>query len=243
MKNSKLIKLLTFTIISFNLVAFACSNDNKNEVDINNLKYLGYEYLDEKVKIYLKNYSLDNYLITLNSLGPLEEKNDKEITELTFLNNGNRDSSLKIQNNIDQEERMVSKLLLNPKLNFNQLPLNKKFKLKINEIGHEEFTKTTIKLIDIAEDSRCPNPEDNSENSSNPGSCIHKPKTLIHLIVETPKYEAFDEFIYKEQLSEYEFFYGGNTIKIIDIEPAILKLNRLIPDSDYEVIFTITPKN
>ena len=36
-------------------------------------------------------------------------------------------------------------------------------------------------------------------------------------------------------------FFMGNNIKILDIQPDILRLNRLIPDSDYEVIFLITP--
>ena len=241
MKNSKLIKFLILSILSFNLFLFACLSDNKNDVPINNLKYLGYEYLDGQVKIYLKNYNIDNYSITLNSLSPKEEIKENGITELIFLNNGNKDSSLKIKNNIDLEERAISKLLLNPKLNFTKVPLNEKFKLKINEIGHEELTNTTIKLIDIAEDSRCPDPEDNNESTSNAGSCIHKPKTLLHIVIETSKNETFDEFIYKEQLSDYEFFYGGNYIKILDIQPEILRLNRLIPDSDYEVIFLITP--
>ena len=242
MKIFKLIKFTILIILSINLIAFACSNNNEDEMTINSLEYLGYEYFDGQVKIYLKNYSIDNYLITLNSLSPQEEINENGITELIFLNNGNNDSSLKIKNNINLEEKAISKLLLNPKLNFKQVPINEKFKLKINEIGHEELTNTTIKLIDIAEDSRCPDPEDNNETTSNAGSCIHKPKTLLHIIVETSKNEIFDEFIYKEQLSDYEFFYGGNYIKILDIEPEILRLNRLIPDSDYEVIFSINPR-
>jgi hypothetical protein len=59
-------------------------------------------------------------------------------------------------------------------------------------------------------------------------------------MIETPRNNAFDEFIYKEQLSDYEFFYGGNYIKISKIDPDILELNRLIPDPDYEITFTIT---
>tara|TARA_S200000501_G_scaffold377646_1_gene436775 strand:+ start:573 stop:1304 length:732 start_codon:yes stop_codon:yes gene_type:complete len=242
MKIFKIIKLLILTILSLNLFVFSCSNNTKYDVPANSLQYLGYKYFDGQVKIYLKNYAIDNYLITLNSLSPQEEINENGITELIFLNKRNEDSSLKITNKIDLEDKTISKLLLNPKLNFKQVPLGEKFKLKINDTGYEELTNTTIKLIDIAEDSRCPNPYDNDERSSTPGSCIHNPKTLLHIIIETSKNEIFDNFIYKEQLSDYEFFYGGNYIKILDIEPEILRLNRLIPDSDYEVIFLITPR-
>ena len=53
-----------------------------------------------------------NYLITLNSVAPNEENLEDGITELTFLNNGNNNSSLKIQNNINAEENLISKALL-----------------------------------------------------------------------------------------------------------------------------------
>ena len=237
---SKLNKYLICSIFSIILFGFACSDETENDAEINKLEYLGYEYLDQKVKVFLKNYSSENYSITLNSLAPLEEISSKRITELIFINNGNNDSSLKIKNNINIEESVSSKLLLNPKLNFKNISINKDFKLKINETAYEESTNTILRLIDVSEDSRCPDPLDNNESLSNPGSCIHSPKTLLHLIIETSRNNTFDEFIYKEQLSDYEFFYGGNYIKISKIDPAILELNRLIPDSDYEITFTIT---
>ena len=191
------------------------------------------------MKVYLKNYDADNYSITLNSLAPQEVVFEKSIYELLFLNKEDKNSSLKIKSNINLERKLISKFLLNPKINYKQIQLNKKFNLKINETGYEKSTNTTIRLIDISEDSRCPDPTDNNEALSNPGSCIHSPKTLLHLFIETPKNKTFDEFIYKEQLSEYEFFYGGNYIKILKIEPDILELNRLIPDSEYQVTFSI----
>jgi len=237
---SKLNKYLICSIFSIILFGFACSDETENDAEINKLEYLGYEYLDQKVKVFLKNYSSENYSITLNSLAPLEEISSKRITELIFINNGNNDSSLKIKNNINIEESVSSKLLLNPKLNFKNISINKDFKLKINETAYEESTNTILRLIDVSEDSRCPDPLDNNEALSNPGSCIHSPKTLLHLIIQTPRNNTFDEFIYKEQLSDYEFFYGGNYIKISKIDPDILELNRLIPDSDYEITFTIT---
>ena len=230
---SRLNKYLIYSIFSLILFGFACSDETENDAEINKLEYLGYEYLDQKVKVFLKNYSSENYSITLNSLAPSEEISSKQITELIFINNGNNDSSLKIKNNINIEESVSSKLLLNPKLNFKNISINKDFKLKINETAYEESTNTILRLIDVSEDSRCPDPLDNNESLSNPGSCIHSPKTLLHLIIETSRNKTFDEFIYKEQLSDYEFFYGGNYIKISKIDPAILELNRLIPDSDY----------
>jgi len=59
------------------------------------------------------------------------------------------------------------------------------------------------------------------------------------LIIETPRFSTFDDFIYKEQLKDYEFFYGGNYIKISKIDPDILELNRFIDDSDYEITMSI----
>ena len=53
--------------------------------------------------------------------------------------------------------------------------------------------------------------------------------------MSSPKYPQFDEFFYKEQLSDYNFFYGGNNFSIIEISPEILELNRLIPKNDYSV--------
>ena len=239
MRNSIINKFLLLTILSLTLIGFACSSNNKVEIEFNELEYLGYEYLEGQVKVYLKNYDADNYSITLNSLAPREVVFEKSIYELFFFNKEDQNSSLRIKSNTDLERKLISKYLLNPKINYKQIQLNKNFNLKINETAYEESTNTTIRLIDISEDSRCPDPTDNNEVLSNAGSCIHKPKTLLHLFIETPKNKSFDEFIYKDQLSDYEFFYGGNYIKILKIEPDILELNRLIPDSEYEVTFSI----
>ena len=226
------------------LIGFSCSGGSEaGETEYKELEYLGYEFSEGKVSVFLKNYSNINYLVTVNSLSPEEEIVDKEITELIFINSQNKDSSLKIKNIIETEEKVFSKALINPELNFKKVNINEDFKIKINEGVYEKSTKTIIRLIDISEDSRCPDPTDNNESISNPGSCIHNPKTLIHLIMETPRFNTFDEFIYKEQLKDYEFFYGGNFIKISKIDPDILELNRFIDDSDYEITISISNNN
>ena len=226
------------------LFCFSCSDGSESsETEYKKLEYLGYKFSEGKVSVFLKNYSNINYLVTVNSLSPENKVVDKEISELIFLNSQNKNSSLKIKNIIDSEERVFSKSLINPELNFKKVNLNEDFKIKINETIYEKSTNTIIRLIDISEDSRCPDPTDNNENISNPGSCIHNPKTLIHLIIETHRFNIFDDFIYKEQLKDYEFFYGGNYIKISKIDPDILELNRFIDDSDYEITMSISSSN
>ena len=226
------------------LIGFSCSGGSEaGETEYKELEYSGYEFSEGKVSVFLKNYSNTNYSVTLNSLSPEEEITYKDLTELIFLNSQNKNSSLKIKNIIDTEEKVFSKALINPELNFKKVNINEDFKIKINEAVYEKSTNTIIRLIDISEDSRCPDPTDNNESISNPGSCIHNPKTLIHLIIETARFNTFDEFIYKEQLQDYEFFYGGNFIKISKIDPDILELNRFIDDSDYEITISISNNN
>ena len=226
------------------LIGFSCSSGSEaGETEYKELEYSGYEFSEGKVSVFLKNYSNTNYSVTLNSVSPEEEITDKDLTELIFINFQNKNSSLKIKNIIDTEEKVFSKVLINPELNFKKVNINEDFKIKINEAVYEKSTNTIIRLIDISEDSRCPDPTDNNENISNPGSCIHNPKTLIHLIMETPRFNTFDQFIYKEQLKDYEFFYGGNFIKISKIDPDILELNRFIDDSDYEITMSILNNN
>ena len=223
------------------LISFSCSNDQKSdELDFKKLEYNGYIFSEGKVSVFLNNYNKENYSVTLNSLSPEKEINEKGITELIFLNSLNKNSSLKIKNIIDIEEKVISKALINPESDYRKVKINEDFKIKINETVYEKSSNTTLRLIDISEDSRCPDPTDNNENISNPGSCIHTPKTLIHLIIETPKHSIFDDFLYKEQLKDYEFFYGGNYIKISKIDPDILELNRFIDDSDYEITISIS---
>lgn len=226
------------------LIGFSCSGGSEaGETEYKELEYSGYEFSEGKVSVFLKNYSNTNYSVTLNSMSPEEEITYKDLTELIFLNSQNKNSSLKIKNIIDTEEKVFSKALINPELNFKKVNINEDFKIKINEAVYEKSTNTIIRLIDISEDSRCPDPTDNNESISNPGSCIHNPKTLIHLIIETARFNTFDEFIYKEQLKDYEFFYGGNFIKISKIDPDILELNRFIDDSDYEITISISNNN
>ena len=223
------------------LISFSCSNDQKSdELDFKKLEYNGYIFSEGKVSVFLNNYNKENYSVTLNSLSPEKEINEKGITELIFLNSLNKNSSLKIKNIIDIEEKVISKALINPESDYRKVKINEDFKIKINETVYEKSSNTTLRLIDISEDSRCPDPTDSNENISNPGSCIHTPKTLIHLIIETPKHSIFDDFLYKEQLKDYEFFYGGNYIKISKIDPDILELNRFIDDSDYEITISIS---
>ena len=226
------------------LIGFSCSGGSEaGETEYKELEYSGYEFSEGKVSVFLKNYSNTNYSVTLNSMSPEEEITYKDLTELIFLNSQNKNSSLKIKNIIDTEEKVFSKALINPELNFKKVNINEDFKIKINEAVYEKSTNTIIRLIDISEDSRCPDPTDNNESISNPGSCIHNPKTLIHLIIETARFNTFDEFIYKEQLKDYDFFYGGNFIKISKIDPDILELNRFIDDSDYEITISISNNN
>ena len=235
---NKFFILILFMLILF---SFSCSEGSgSDETEYKELEYRGYKFSEGKVSVFLKNYNKENYLVTLNSLSPEKEINEKGITELIFLNSLNKNSSLKIKNIIDIEEKVISKALINPESDYRKVKINEDFKIKINETVYEKFSNTTLRLIDISEDSRCPDPTDNNENISNPGSCIHTPKTLIHLIIETPKYSIFDDFLYKEQLKDYEFFYGGNYIKISKIDPDILELNRFIDDSDYEITISIS---
>ena len=244
MNNFAINKFSILILVLLFLFCFSCSTGSENsENEYKKLEYLGYKFSEGKVSVFLKNYSNNNYLVTVNSLSPEKEIVDKEISELIFLNFQNKNSSLKIKNIIDTEERFFSKSLINPELNFKKVNLNEDFKIKINETIYEKSTNTIIRLIDISEDSRCPDPTDNNENISNPGSCIHNPKTLIHLIIETHRFNIFDDFIYKEQLKDYEFFYGGNYINISKIDPDILELNRFIDDSDYEITMSISNKN
>ncbi|MBR38604.1 MAG: hypothetical protein CL888_00040 [Dehalococcoidia bacterium] len=242
--NKFAVKIFPIIISILLIFSFSCSNKSGNDKsEINKLEYHGFIFHEGKVSVFLKNYSKENYLITLNSLSPEEEIKEKEISELIFLNSSNKNSSLKIKNIINVEEKIISKSLINPELNYKKVNINEDFKIKINETVYEKSTNTIMRLIDISEDSRCPDPTDNNESISNPGSCIHNPKTLIHLMIETARFNLFDEFIYKEQLKDYEFFYGGNYIKISKIDPDILELNRFIEDSDYEITISISQNN
>ena len=242
--NKFAVKIFPIIISILLIFSFSCSNKSGNDKsEINKLEYHGFIFHEGKVSVFLKNYSKENYLITLNSLSPEEEIKEKEISELIFLNSSNKNSSLKIKNIINVEEKIISKSLINPELNYKKVNINEDFKIKINETVYEKSTNTIMRLINISEDSRCPDPTDNNESISNPGSCIHNPKTLIHLMIETARFNLFDEFIYKEQLKDYEFFYGGNYIKISKIDPDILELNRFIEDSDYEITISISQNN
>ena len=61
-------------ILTSILIIFGCSSDQKNQDEnVSKLEYLGYLYLDNEVKVFLKNYSDENYLITLNSIAPNQE--------------------------------------------------------------------------------------------------------------------------------------------------------------------------
>tara|TARA_B100001029_G_scaffold179640_1_gene190051 strand:+ start:1598 stop:2311 length:714 start_codon:yes stop_codon:yes gene_type:complete len=214
------------------LLFISCGDSADQEpIQIKEFEYLGYEFLDNKIVIYTKNYNAETQNIKVNSSTYSEIIQEENYSEMTFDNKGNSKANLKIE----LEGSLVSKLLVNPKTEFTQRNINNVFDIKINETIFIEETSTTLTLIDVAEDSRCPDPKDNNTTTSNPGSCIHKPKTLIHMKMSSPKYPQFDEFFYKEQLSDYSFFYGGNNFSIIEISPEILELNRLVPKNDYSV--------
>ena len=173
MNNVAINKFSILILVLLFYFVFHAQQDRKTvKMNTKKLEYLGYKFSEGKVSVFLKNYSNNNYLVTVNSLSPEKEIVDKEISELIF-KFSKQNSSLKIKNIIDTEERFFSKSLINPELNFKKVNLNEDFKIKINETIYEKSTNTIIRLIDISEDSRCPDPTDNNENISNPGSCIH----------------------------------------------------------------------
>ncbi len=205
--------------------------DGKPE-EIKKFEYLGYEFTDNNIIIYAKNYNPEIHKVQVNSSNHSELKQDKDFSEIKFKNSGYNKVSLKLE----IEEQMVSKLLVNPRTEYPQKSINEIFEIKINETVFIEETSTILTLIDVVEDSRCPNPEDNKIVSGEVGSCMHKPKTLIHLRISSPRYPQFDDWFYKQQLSDYEFFYGGNNFSVIEIKPDILELNRIIPREDYSLL-------
>jgi len=107
------------------LIGFSCSDGSEaGETEYKELEYSGYEFSEGKVSVFLKNYSNINYVVTLNSLSPEKEIVDKNLTELIFINSQNKNSSLKIKNIIETEEKVFSKALINPELNFKKVNIN-----------------------------------------------------------------------------------------------------------------------
>jgi len=234
----KKIYLLILSIIIISIVS--CGDEDTVVIDdkpeeIKEFEYLGYEFTDTKIIIHAKNYNPQIHKVQVNSSNYSEISQEEDFSEMTFKNSGYDKASL----NLEIEKQTISKLLVNPRTEYPQKSTNEIFEIKINETVFIEETSTIFTLLDVAEDSRCPDPEDNnpvlSKNGEPPGSCVHKPKTLIHLRVSSPKYPQFDDWFYKQQLSDYEFFYGGNNFSVIEIKPDILKLNRLIPKGDYSL--------
>ena len=123
--NKFAVKIFPIIISILLIFSFSCSNKSGNDKsEINKLEYHGFIFHEGKVSVFLKNYSKENYLITLNSLSPEEEIKEKEISELIFLNSSNKNSSLKINNVINVEEKIISKSLLNPDLNYKKVIIN-----------------------------------------------------------------------------------------------------------------------
>ena len=229
--------ILSIIIIS----VISCGDEDTAVIDdkpeeIKKFIYLGYEFSDTHIIIHAKNYNPELHKVQVNSSNYSEISQDEDFSEMTFKNLGYEKASLKLE----IEEQIISKLLVNPRTEYSQKNINQIFEIKINETVFIEETSTILTLLDVAEDSRCPDPEDNnpvlSKNGEPPGSCVHKPKTLIHLRISSPRYPEFDDWFYKQQLSDYEFFYGGNNFSVIEIKPDILKLNRLIPKEDYSLL-------
>ena len=231
-----------YSVIISILFILTVSCGDKDTISVNNepeeikkFEYLGYEFSDNKIVIHAKNYNPEFHKVMVNSSKYTEINQDKDFSEMTFENLGYDKASLKLET----EDQVISKLLVNPRTEYPQKSINKIFEIGVNETVFIEETSTILTLLDVAEDSRCPDPEDNnpvlSKNGEPPGSCVHKPKTLIHLRISSPRYPQFDDWFYKQQLSDYEFFYGGNNFSVIEIKPDILELNRLIPKEDYSL--------
>ncbi|MEC7880884.1 MAG: hypothetical protein VX590_02690 [Chloroflexota bacterium] len=234
-------KIYTIILSILIILIISCGDEgtpsiNDKAEEIKKFEYLGYEFADTHIIIHAKNYNPEIHTIQVNSSDYLELNQEEDLSEITFKNLGYDKASLKLE----VEEQIISKLLVNPRTEYPQKSANQIFEIKVNETVFIEETSTILTLLDVAEDSRCPNPEDNNpvlsrDGKKAPGSCVHKPKTLIHFRISTPKYPQFDDWFYKQQLSDYEFFYGGNNFSVIEIKPDILKLNRLIPKEDYSL--------
>lgn len=221
-----LISLVTITIIS-------CGNESKTPDT--EFAYLGFLFEEENVKVFIQGYTNPGISIKVNSQKPNRIDPNGKISELIFEKVGNESATV----NITTSEVQRSILIKNPLIAYDQRPIDAPFEMKVNETIYVPDAASTVSILSISEDSRCPNPFDNSDSSSDPGSCIHKPKTLVHMKVFTPGFKSFDQRFYKEQISDYKFSHGGFHFNISKIKPEIITLNRVIPVEDYLIVIEV----
>ena len=95
--NKFAVKIFPIIISILLIFSFSCSNKSGNDKsEINKLEYHGFIFHEGKVSVFLKNYSKENYLITLNSLSPEEEIKEKELIEKTLTQKENKDINISV---------------------------------------------------------------------------------------------------------------------------------------------------
>ena len=226
-------KFVTISVLLVTITIISCGNESKTSDT--EFAYLGYLFEEENVKVFIQGYTNPGISIKVNSQEPSRIEPNGKISELIFEKVGNESATV----NISTSEAQRSILIRNPLIAYDQRPIDAPFEIKVNETIYVPDAASTVSILSISEDSRCPDPFDTSDSKSNPGSCIHKPKTLVHMTVFTPGFESFDQRFYKEQLSDYKFFHGGFYFNISEIKPEIVTLNRVIPKEDYRIVIEV----
>ena len=90
MFNKFAVKIFPIIISILLIFSFSCSNKSGNDKsEINKLEYHGFIFHEGKVSVFLKNYSKENYLITLNNLSAEEEVYYCILKHDTFLESPN----------------------------------------------------------------------------------------------------------------------------------------------------------
>ena len=227
-------------LLALSLFMISCDQSEDNITTVEDFQLLGHEFKENGLVLYLKNFNPDERTITVDSKSPSSISKSKNISELFFDNDSNDFLSLRIKH--PQQEESI--LLRNPNLAYKLGSFGKSFVVNYNQTLFIEEANTTITLLDVAEDSRCPDPLDNKgvegfSTKREAGSCLHIPKTKILLKISTPRFKTFETPFYKEQLKEYEFSYGENSFTITEVNPEILKLNRIIPKNEYKITLSI----
>lgn len=230
-------------LFASSMFLMSCAEVNN---EVNNLDYpselSGYEYQEKGLLIFVKNYTEDKIKVTVDSNEPTSISNNKNsnISELFF------ESKLKdnLSVRIEDPSGMKSILMRNPDIAYDKKPYKQTFDIRYNQTVFIKEIKTTLTLLNVSEDSRCPDPTDNKgaegfSTSREAGSCLHIPKTKIFLKISTPRFKTLETSFSKEQLKEYKFSYGENSFIITEVNPEILKLNRIIPKDEYQITLLI----
>ena len=226
-------KFVTISVLLVTITIISCGNESKTSDT--EFAYLGYLFEEENVKVFIQGYTNPGISIKVNSQEPSRIEPNGKISELIFEKVGNESATV----NISTSEAQRSILIRNPLIAYDQRPIDTPFEIKVNETIYVPDAASTVSILSISEDSRCPDSSNTSDSTSNPGTCIHKPKTLVHMTVFTPGFESFDQRFYKEQLSDYKFFHGGFYFNISEIKPEIITLNRVIPKEDYRIVIEV----